>query len=326
MYRLLRQILPAVAWLVLPLCALAQTTAAEQPVCVTFLHVNDSHGRTEPYNINGESVGGYARLATALQEVRAERSADRIFLIHAGDEFSRCDGLTTASRGAANVALFNQLGFDLWVPGNGEFYGGLAVLNQRFSEFKGQTLSANLAARIDGKLLTSPYVIHEVRGFRIAFLGLCFIHEKHPACLMLKMEDPVQTATRLVPELRKKADFVVVVSHIGLQADQKLAQSVNGIDLIIGAHSHTVLPNGAATKSPDGKTVVIAQAGEFLNYLGRVDLEVARTPGGWEIQTLAPTLRKLDQKVQIDPTVQAAIARLAATTQPATRAPVPAGR
>ncbi len=314
----------------------AQTTPSptDKPIRVTFLHVNDVHGRVEEYNINDHSVGGYARLATAVQAVRAEKSADRVFLIHAGDEFSlHANGepspgekLTVSTKGAVNVALINQLGFDLWTPGNGEFYGGLANLRQRFGEFHGQTLSANLYGRLDGKLLFKPYVIQEVRGLRIAFFGLNFIHERHPACLMIRMDDPVETAKKLVPELRKQADFVVAITHLGLDADRKLAQSVNGIDLIIGGHSHTVLPSGAATKSPDGKDVVIAQAGEYLQYMGRVDLEVARDADGWDIQTLAPSLRKLDEKVQMDPTVKATIAKLSATTRAATTQAATAGK
>ena len=335
MFRMLSATVVVLA-MMLGTSARAQTlpTPGDKPIRITFLHVNDIHGRMEEYNINGHSVGGYPRLATAVQAVRAEKSADRIFLIHAGDEFSLHavgepspgEKLTVSSKGAVNVALMNQLGFDLWTPGNGEFYGGVGVIKQRFSEFRGQTLSANLYSRFDGKLLFKPYLIQEVRGLRIAFFSVNFIHEQHPACLMIRMENPIETAKKLVPELRKQADFVVAVTHIGLDADRQLAQSVNGIDLIIGGHSHTVLPNGTATKSPDGQDVVIAQAGEYLNYLGRVDLEVARTPNGWEIQALAPSLRKLDEKFQIDPTVKATIAKLSATTRVTAPQPVPAGQ
>ena len=327
MFRMLSATVLALA-MMLGASARAQTapTPGDKPIRVTFLHVNDIHGHTDQYNINGHSVGGYPRLATAVQAARAEKSADRIFLIHAGDEFSRGDALTTSTKGAANVALMNQIGFDLWTPGNGEFYGGLGVLKQRFSEFRGQTLSANLYSRLDGKLLFKPYIIQEVRGLRIAFFSVNFIHEQHPACLLIRMENPIEAAKKLVPELRQQADFVVAVTHIGLDADRQLAQSVDGIDLIIGGHSHSVLPSGTATKSPDGKDVVIAQAGEYLNYLGRVDLEVARTADGWEIQTLAPTLTKLDEKVQIDPSVKATIAKLSATTRATTPQIVPAGQ
>ena len=327
MFRMLSATVVALA-MMLGASARAQTLPkpGDKPIRVTFLHVNDIHGHTDQYNINGHSVGGYPRLATAVQAARAEKSADRIFLIHAGDEFSRGDALTTSTKGAANVALMNQIGFDLWTPGNGEFYGGLGVLKQRFSEFRGQTLSANLYSRLDGKLLFKPYIIQEVRGLRIAFFSVNFIHEQHPACLLIRMENPIEAAKKLVPELRQQADFVVAVTHIGLDADRQLAQSVDGIDLIIGGHSHSVLPSGTATKSPDGKDVVIAQAGEYLNYLGRVDLEVARTADGWEIQTLAPTLTKLDEKVQIDPSVKATIAKLSATTRATTPQIVPAGQ
>ena len=332
MFRLLSAtVLALVTLLAAPLRA--QTAPGDKPVRVTFLHVNDVHGHLEEYNINDHSVGGYARLATAVQAVRAEKSADRVYLIHAGDEFSLHNSepspgekLTVSSKGAVNVTLMNQLGFDLWTPGNGEFYGGLGNLRQRFDEFHGQTLSANLYGRLDGKLLFTPYVIQEVRGLRIAFFGLNFIHERHPACLMIRMDDPVETANKLVPELRKQADFVVALTHIGLDADRKVAQSVDGIDLIIGGHSHSVLPNGTAAKSPDGKDVVIAQAGEYLQYIGRVDLEMTRDADGWYVEALTPKLRKLDEKVQMDPAVKATIAKLSVSTRAATTQAVPADK
>lgn len=333
MFRLLSAtVLALVTLLTAPLGA--QTAPPDtKPVRITFLHVNDTHGHLEEYNVNDHSVGGYARLSTAVQAVRGEKSADRVFLIHAGDEFSlhatgelsTSEKLTVSSKGAANVALINQLGFDLWTPGNGEFYGGLANLRQRFSEFHGQTLSANLYNRVDGKLLFKPYVIEQVGGLRVAFFSLNFIHANHPSCLMIRMDSPVETAKKLVPELRKQADFIVAITHIGVDDDRAVAQSVDGIDLIIGGHSHTTLPTGMAAKSPDGSAVVIAQAGEYLNYLGRVDVELARTPDGWQVQAIAPSLRRLDEKVQIDPAVKATIARLSATTRPATTQPVPAG-
>ena len=124
-----------------------------------------------------------------------------------------------------------------------------------------------------------------------------------------------------MPLLRKKADVVVAVNHIGFFGDVRLAGSVGGIDVIIGGHSHTVLPKGRRAKAPDGRQTLIAQAGQFLRYLGRVDLKLERKGEGWRIVASKATLIPLDAKVKLDPTVTALIARLARGK----KSPVPAG-
>lgn len=69
----------------------APVRADEKSVHLVLLHVNDVHGQLESRMVNGQSVGGYARLASAVEEIRGQRGADRVFLLHAGDEF--CAGI-----------------------------------------------------------------------------------------------------------------------------------------------------------------------------------------------------------------------------------------
>jgi 2',3'-cyclic-nucleotide 2'-phosphodiesterase (5'-nucleotidase family) len=86
--------------------------------------------------------------------------------------------------------------------------------------------------------------------------------------------DPISIATRLVPQLREMgADMVVCLSHMGLQADKKLAERVSGIDVIVGGHSHTKLerPILIPNATPNGfHGTVIVQAGSWGEYLGRL--------------------------------------------------------
>ena len=303
--------------------AAAPATRPADAVRITLLHVNDVHGQLEGKTAGGKGVGGYGRLATAVADIRRSCDADGVLLIHAGDEFSKGDELTTRTRGRANVAIMNHVGFDLWVPGNGEFYDGLDNLRQRISEAKCQVLSANVHLRATGQPPVAPWVVREVRGVRVAFLGLGFIREEHPSAQAFRLLDPVQTARKLLPDIRKSADVVVAITHIGFGADQKLAATVGGIDLIIGGHSHTTLPNGRRVKGPDGE-VLVCQAGDELRFLGRIDLSVKKPGGAWKLDAATAKLLPLDQNVKIDPTVTALIARLAqGLPKPAT---APAGR
>jgi 2',3'-cyclic-nucleotide 2'-phosphodiesterase (5'-nucleotidase family) len=302
--------------------------AAPDKVAVTILHINDTHGQTEPYTENAKSIGGYARLATLVQDARASSKASRVFLVHAGDELSRADQLTRTTLGAANIAIWNHLGFDIWVPGNGDYYDGLDVLRARIREFKGTVLAANVTVAAGNAPLARPYVIHQAGPVRIAFFGLCYLSPDDPTTALFRLASGGATAKALAADLRKQADVVVAVTHLGHWPDRRLAAAVEGLDLIIGGHSHTVLPTGIRIKDPGGKEVLIVQVGESMRYLGRVDLVLAKADGAWRIAEARASLTAIDDKVKLDPAMKALIANLfdKATSGAPAEAPVPAGR
>ncbi len=310
----------------------AAGAAASQPdgragdtVQVTLLHVNDTHGQLQPKISPGKSTGGIARLATAVEDVRAAAGERRVFLIHCGDEFSRGDALTSRSGGAANIALMNHLKFDFWTPGNGEFYSDLDTLQKRLAEARFPALTANVKLKETGKFLGREYIIDRAGAVRIAFFGLCLVKDGTGAGVAVEMSDPIAAARELVPRLRKQADIVVAVTHIGMLEDMQLATSVPGIDVILGAHTHTVLKNGFRTQGPDGRSVLICQAGDNYRFLGRVDLSLAPQDGGYRIAQAKAQLIPLDASIRLDPTVTAMLARLSGAT-PRRPAIAPAGK
>jgi len=91
----------------------------------------------------------------------------------------------------------------------------------------------------------------------------------------LHLPDFCDVGQDLVDELRGQGIVpVVVLSHLGLEDDRRLAETVAGIDLIVGAHSHDRLPAGEERNG-----VLIAQAGEYAQALGRVDLTLDPVSG-----------------------------------------------
>jgi len=312
---------------------------SDKAVRVTFLHINDTHGQIESY----EGRGGYARLATAVEEARRlDRSAGvaRTFLVDCGDILSRGDELTRRTLGSANFELMNLLRFDAYVPGNGDYYDGLVVLRARMRQARFPTLTSNVTfgpkvppapdkkahasgVGFDGRgVLGKEYLVERAGPVRIALLGLCTVRE--PERLM-GVEDGVATAKRLVPALREQADAVVVLSHLGLRRDFELATSVGGIGVILGGHTHATLPQGITMPAPGGGRVLLAQAGEQLSFLGRVDLVFEPAAEGYRLASAKASLIELGPKVPEDPQVKARIARLSGlgATRPALQ---PAGQ
>ena len=95
--------------------------------------------------------------------------------------------------------------------------------------------------------------------------------------------DPIDVASQICQELKDlECDIIICLSHLGFQfetdqiSDTVLAQKVNGIDLILGGHTHTYLDEPVTMTSPNGRSVVINQVGWGGTNLGRLDLRFQR--------------------------------------------------
>ena len=300
----------ALAALVLPPAALRaseprhEAVAAVKDVRLTLLHTNDTHGHLLPYSYpetydatdpiallkSRRDIGGAARRATLINRVRQEKDHATL-LLDAGDI---CDGtpFSTEYHGDADIAVMNALGYDLACPGNHEYSNALPQVRKLIDEAKFPLISANSTVKADGKLLYQPYVIKTVGGAKIAFLGLLTYDARtyNAAKSDLTLEEPIETAKRLVPQLRKQADLVVVVSHIGVDEDIKLAALVPGIDVIVGGHSHTLLPAPLLVPHPGDVSphsvhgTVIVQDFQWAGTLGRLDLTLHHDADGmWHV-------------------------------------------
>lgn len=256
----------ATAILLLSLSLVASVDAEDS--VIRILHINDLHGFAEPYVPYGlkEQRGGVAWLSARVSALRKERPA--LFLA-AGDVIQG-NNWTNLSRGRAAVELMNLMGLDAMVVGNHEFDFGLDVLRKRIAEARFSVLGAN----VEGFEVLRPYVIKEVGGVKVAVLGIVTddtpvaTHPKNVEGLVFR--PPVETVTRYLPELRKQASLVVVLSHLGYAADRKLAERVPGIDVIVGGHSHTRVD----TPTRIGNTVIV-QAFEHGKTLGVLDITLS---------------------------------------------------
>ena len=126
--------------------------------------------------------------------------------------------------------------------------------------------------------------------------------------------DEIQTARALVPKLRAEADIVILLSHCGMDMDERLAGEVPGIDVIIGGHSHTRSPVGefvwhAEDLRADGVGgTVIAQAHQWGGEIGRLDLLFARgTDGTWRVARYRARLLPITSEMPEDPAVAAVV-------------------
>jgi len=316
---------PIIALTICILLAVSLSAGAQQPsfLELTLLTTNDLHANLVPFNqpetLAGKipqtkNVGGAARKATYINRVRSE-SEWPVLLLDSGDTTFGWTRLARAFHGAADVEVLNAMGYVAMEPGNHDFQWESADTLRNLNASKFPWICANLIDEKTGKLFLTPYTIREYCGVRIAFFGLITSMVNDPPYkaareLGLHQVDGIETAKKLVPELRQNADIVICLSHLGVYQDQKLAKAVPGIDIILGGHSHTRLPH--PTMVPVGTptatslaAVPIVQAFLWGSEMGKTDVIFYRDPttGAYSLMSCKGELISVDSSLPDDPAI-----------------------
>lgn len=254
---------------------------AQDTVTITFLFTNDLHGIARgadgPEWLKLGPTQGLLRIATMIDAVRAENP--NTIVMDTGDLLHGTP-MMYINKGEPMAALMNAAGYDVRTLGNHDFEWGLAAAAGHVRHSNQDFVVANMKFPDGydfGKV--RPYVVREAAGVKIAFTGL-MTHEVFdfvwPEYLKgVEVTEPASALAELMPEMRREADFVVALSHLGASSDRKLALAAPGADLIIGGHSHNVVFPPAEV----GKAKLV-NTGSHGRNLGRIDVDFARDAEG----------------------------------------------
>lgn len=308
------------------LCAIAGSafSADYQPryLEITFLTTNDLHAHDMPFTLPADTknnrpavpdIGGLARIATIVNRTRAEMRAP-VVLADSGDTTHGYTALPKAYHGASTIAAMNAMGYVALEPGNHEFQYHSSDTLRNLKDSKFPWVCANMVYKDTGKTFVEPYIIREIGGARVAFFGLTNNLPKiQPKTYLAAPElgldvlPAVDVAKKLVPELRRKADIVVLLSHLGRGADVSLAQAVPGIDIILGGHSHSfirtpqMVPVGQPSAFSLG-TVPVVQAGYHGLDMGKTKVIFHRgADGRYTLMSCKGDLITIDETIPDDP-------------------------
>lgn len=255
---------------------------------LVILHTNDVHGQVLTRKatwIDKEHpplVGGLPRVAAYVDSVRegAQHTGAGVIVLDAGDWYQGTpEGLV--DEGLGFVQALALVGYDAMCVGNHEFDRGVANVERLIREAKLPAVCANLYVKATGKPVdwVPPYRIIERKGIKIGIVGLvtpATPEITHPDAKALDFTDPAKALARVKAELAGKVDWIVPLTHLGLDHDRRLARSDPDLALIVGGHSHTYLKQGVL----EGTTRIV-QTGSKASAVGRVDV--------W----LDPTTRKI---------------------------------
>jgi 2',3'-cyclic-nucleotide 2'-phosphodiesterase/3'-nucleotidase len=269
---------------------------------LTLLGTTDVHGQLLPYEYStgGESRGSLAQVATLVDSIRR---VDRAVLLFDSGDLLQGTPLDEhqASEGMDDVhpviAAMNLLRYDASAIGNHEFNYGLPFMESALAGARFPFLAANIRAEGTDSLPFRPYTLLEVEGVRVGVMGFTTpgvaIWDRAHVEGRLQFDDIVETARRLVPQVREAgAEVLVAIAHSGLgpgssygsvagapeeNALEQLATQVPEIDVIFGGHT---------AESIDGLRIgrtLILHAGVRANHLAVAHLQVRRTPDGFRV-------------------------------------------
>lgn len=275
--------------------ALALAVSVTHPIpaarAATLVHSNDLLGDIEPCGCRTNPLGGMARKANWLRKLPEGNQADALLQLDAGDLLFSSDTLPELLQGQAEIQAryllksMAALKHDAVVPGEKDFSLGVAKFDQLRKESKVRFLAANLVRRKGGKPLleSSATFTRKEQGsdkeLKIAVIGI--VGDDLPWPKELKALPALAAAKREVAAARKRADLVILLTHVGFDKDKELAAKVPGIDIIVGGHTQSFLQQPIRV----GKTIIYQSS--FRNqYVGALPLHRKFDGQGYQLTGL----------------------------------------
>ena len=244
----------------------------------TILHSNDMHGDflAEAKTGQGGLIGGLSLLSGYINQVR-QTEKNTLYVI-SGDMLQG-SMIDTEFKGLSTMEIMNYLAPNVVTLGNHELDYGFPHLLflEKMANFP--IVNANLYIKKYGKRLMNPYIILNVDGFDVMFIGI--VTEEVLSALKLDksigtfvgLEDAAAEVGKICNTYKNEdIDLTILLTHIGFEEDQKLAAMLDpewGVDMIIGGHSHTLLEQPAQVNN-----ILIAQAAVGTDQIGRFDITV----------------------------------------------------
>lgn len=238
-------------------------------------YTNDWHGQTD-------NMGGILGASLQFDSSTKGQKLDTLKLV-AGDTWS---GANTKKNNLI-LNLMNYMGFDACALGNHELDAGTKAMLDTVNNSKGtEFVSANLK-KTDGTELNNiaKSFIKEENGNKYGIIGLSPLDlktvvavEKIPDLDVENFEQTVKSTQAEIDKLKSQGvNKIIILSHIGKDLDEKLAQSLDGVDIIVGGHSHDKIKGAKEgenlVRSKSGEPVIILQTGQNAENYGILDVE-----------------------------------------------------
>jgi len=231
---------------------------------IHIYHTNDFHSHLEHW----------PRIQQFLQQrkVLHHQQDEDVFLFDIGDFIDRWHPFTEATKGQGTITLLNECQYTAVTIGNNE---GINLpyedLQHLYDYAQFDVFVANLYQQ-NGVYpdWVKPYKIyHTKRGTRVGVIGLTAPFTHLYELLGWKLTEPISELKKWLEPLKKEADFIILLSHLGIHDDERIAAEFSEIDVILGAHTHHFFEKGKQV----GDTLLGA-AGKYGYYVGQMTISL----------------------------------------------------
>ncbi|AFM26414.1 bifunctional metallophosphatase/5'-nucleotidase [Desulfomonile tiedjei] len=308
-------------WLIVVFLGLfvTQGSFASETLNLTILHMNDPHAHYVPKKEKESAMGGFGKALTVMNQVRAANAEQgkETLTFMAGDLLTGTP-FSAVFKGSLGVELMNVMGFTAMAVGNHEFdYGQENLMKNLLPKMGFPLLSANIRTskgdRVFEASITKKFPKSDTRVIIFGLTTKDTPVTTHPRNVEgLIFEDPIKAAKEIVKDTAD-SDLVIALTHIGVDQDVKLAEAVPEIDVIVGGHTHTNLPQPLKV----GNTLIV-QADAYSEYVGKLDLEVS----GGNVVKYHGELMALGPDIKEDPQITAIIEEHQKVFGPEMRRPI----
>ncbi|XP_077977085.1 snake venom 5'-nucleotidase-like isoform X2 [Glandiceps talaboti] len=297
---------------------------------VTILHNNDVHSRfaennkyggdcSEEDKLEQKCYGGVPRIVTKVNELKG--STDNVLVLNGGDIFQGTLWFYLYE-GKASSHFMNMIGYDAMAFGNHEFDNGIETLADYLNNITFPMIASNIDASGEPQikdLFTKSVIATLPSGDEIGIVGYTTTETPDLSDTgNLVFNDEVESVRQEVNRLTAKGiNKIIALGHAGINMDVRIAEEVDGVDVVVGGHTNTFLYNGEPPSNEDpsgeyplvrhpggdstsGKNVLVVQDYAFGKYLGvlNVNFDAAGDVISWDGN---PVL--LDKTVEQDPNV-----------------------
>jgi 5'-nucleotidase / UDP-sugar diphosphatase len=272
---------------------------------VQIIHTNDLHSYFDGTR-NGQ--GGYARIKTLIDQLKAEASAKGIpTLVLDGGDFGEGSSFFFSENGRASLKALDMLGIDVSVLGNHDFIlGGKELARQiKDSGTKTKILSANFKGKkwMGLSQLMPDYVDYDIDGLKIRIMGLTTteVHFQYPLRPLGFIGSSHRAGIKIAEQSqREDVDFLIALTHTGLPKDRTLVEHSRSIGLVVGGHTHIRLDKPVLAENLLGKQIPIVQTGAHGIAIGSMLLDLH---GKREFTVIDYRLHDITSDMEADPVV-----------------------
>lgn len=214
-----------------------------------------------------------------IESIRS--SEDHVLLLDSGGVFAD-RGQRLKLKADVILKAMDLMGYDALNLGNREFSFELDFFKSVSSAISFPFISSNLVYDKSWFPWIKDHIIKNVGGLRVAILGVmpveAFENIPDPESLKnLKIIPPETALKNLLPEVRKKADFVILLSQSGFEVTTSLVDKLNGVDLAISYGSKRighlvdkggtiVVHTGSQGKSLGFLQITMSENGEIIEH------------------------------------------------------------